>query len=218
MVCAAVSSKHHLAEGAWRQVPSLVAYSCSDMFASFLELSGTCSKNHLLGPSIDTVHQWSYISKLVETCSEPLPQQIFGVKSTSVVFSCCRLNQFLVTPLGLLLTFRTQQSITRFNGAVDLWSKVSSACRTLSRALFYQDARIPLASWLWQWSLRLSDLSLDDGSWPRVLGPKPVAECKWGLSKIMVPENALTPRFLSRPFAPQQNRDVRLWSGFRLGL
>lgn len=72
MVCAAVSSKHHLAEGAWR------------------------------------------------------------------------LNQFLVTPLGLLLTFRTQQSITRFNGAVDLWSKVSSACRTLSRALFYQDARIPL--------------------------------------------------------------------------
>ncbi|CAL1164731.1 unnamed protein product [Cladocopium goreaui] len=72
MVCAAVSSRHHLAEGAWR------------------------------------------------------------------------LNQFLVTPLGLLLTFRTQQSITRFNGAVDLWSKVSSACRTLSRALFYQDARIPL--------------------------------------------------------------------------
>eukprot|EP00435_Cladocopium_sp_Y103_P055268 s992_g18.t1 len=71
MVCAAVSSRHHLAEGAWR------------------------------------------------------------------------LNQFLVTPLGLLLTFRTQQSITRFNGAVDLWSKVSSACRTLSRALFYQDARIP---------------------------------------------------------------------------
>lgn len=39
------------------------------------------------------------------------------------VVSCARLNQFLVTPLGLLLTFRTQQSITRFNGAVDLWSK-----------------------------------------------------------------------------------------------
>ena len=56
-----------------------------------------------------------------------------------------RLNQFLVTPLGLLLTFRTQQSITRFNGAVESWSKISSCCRSLSRHLFYQDQRVPLA-------------------------------------------------------------------------
>ncbi|CAJ1334134.1 unnamed protein product [Effrenium voratum] len=64
-----------------------------------------------------------------------------------------RLNQFLVTPLGLLLTFRTQQSITRFNIAVDLWSKLSSVCRSLSRAMFYQapekipcDAQLSLAN------------------------------------------------------------------------
>ena len=57
-----------------------------------------------------------------------------------------RLNQFLVTPLGLLLTFRTQQSIARFNEAVTNWGKISSVCRSLSRALFYHDARVPRAS------------------------------------------------------------------------
>ena len=42
--------------------------------------------------------------------------------------------------------------------------------------------------------------------------------CIWRLSKIMVPENcpyaALSRTY--RPFAPQQNRDMGLWSGFRL--
>ncbi|CAE7348112.1 unnamed protein product [Symbiodinium natans] len=54
-----------------------------------------------------------------------------------------RLNQFLVTPLGLLLTFRTQQSIARFNEAVTNLGKISSVCRSLSRALFYHDERVP---------------------------------------------------------------------------
>ena len=54
-----------------------------------------------------------------------------------------RLNQFLVTPLGLLLTFRTQQSIARFNEAVTNWGKISSLCRSLSRTLFYHDERVP---------------------------------------------------------------------------
>ena len=58
-----------------------------------------------------------------------------------------RLNQFLVTPLGLLLTFRTQQSIARFNEAVTNWGKISSLCRSLSRTLFYHDERVPRVLW-----------------------------------------------------------------------
>ena len=36
-----------------------------------------------------------------------------------------------------------------------------------------------------------------------------------GCPKLWYPKTALTPRF-REPFAPQQNRDVGLWSGFRL--
>ena len=42
--------------------------------------------------------------------------------------------------------------------------------------------------------------------------------CIWGCPKLWYPKTPLRCAFanLSRLFAPQQNRDMRLWSGFRL--
>ncbi|CAE7724277.1 unnamed protein product [Symbiodinium pilosum] len=111
-------------------IPVQERFRSTDIFLVLLRVVSSRTLHQVARP-VAVCTAWAACCAAISKCHHALPE------------SAWRLNQFLVTPLGLLLTFRTQQSIARFNEAVTNWGKISSVCRSLSRALFYHDARVP---------------------------------------------------------------------------
>ncbi|CAE7194491.1 unnamed protein product [Symbiodinium sp. KB8] len=111
-------------------IPVQERFRSTDLFLTLLQVVSSRTLQQVAMPvAVCTI--WAACCAAISSWRHSLPE------------SAWRLNQFLVTPLGLLLTFRTQQSIARFNEAVTNWGKISSLCRSLSRTLFYHDERVP---------------------------------------------------------------------------
>ncbi|CAE7664382.1 unnamed protein product [Symbiodinium sp. CCMP2592] len=111
-------------------IPVQERFRSTDLFLTLLQVVSSRTLQQVAMPvAVCTI--WAACCAAISSWRHSLPE------------SAWRLNQFLVTPLGLLLTFRTQQSIARFNEAVTNWGKISSLCRSLSRTLFYHDDRVP---------------------------------------------------------------------------